>query len=76
MNIAFPILRKEKAILLHIPRCWSNLSCDDIEKCLKSCGGPSLDSVGGVGYLVQTPEPWTEDELDFLRGIAEKKEKI
>ena len=77
MKINFSIVKKEQALVIHIPRVWEDLPCAQIEECLRECGGPQLDEVeGGIGYLVQTPEPWTKDELDFLRGIAEKKEKI
>ena len=77
MTINFPVVQKEKALVIHIPRVWENLPCAQIEECLRECGGPQLDEVvGGIGYLVQTPEPWTAVEVDFLRGIAEKKEKI
>lgn len=76
MTINFPVVQKEKALVIQIPRVWENLPCAQIEECLRECGGPQLDEVEGVGYLVQTPEPWTAVEVDFLRGIAEKKEKI
>ena len=50
MKITFPIVKKEQALVIHIPRVWEDLPCAQIEECLSECGGPQLDEVeGGIG---------------------------
>ena len=71
MKILFPTSQKKQALLIRISKVWEDLPCAMIEDCLRECGGPKSDE--NVVYLVQTPEPWTESELDYMRQVAEKK---
>ena len=73
MKIDFPIVQKHHAMLIRIPKIWEELTTDIIEECLRECGLQQLDENASVVYLVQTPEPWTKDELDYLRKKAEQK---
>lgn len=73
MKILFPTSQRKQALLIRIPKVWDGLPCAMIEDCLRECGGPQLNENVSVVYLVQTPEPWTESEHDYLRQIAEKK---
>ena len=78
MKIEFPIIQKHQTMLnqtmlIRIPKAWEERTTDMIENCLRECG-KRLDENASVVYLVRTPEPWTKDELDYLRKIAERKQ--
>ncbi len=77
MKIDFPMAQKQHAMpmqhamLIRIPKVWEELTTDIIEECLRECGLELHDT--SVVYLVQTPEPWTKEELDYLRKVAVQK---